>query len=82
MTWLFWYWFGMITRRMDIMVLWPSVKQAALEMEASRLRLDRLDEAGDPLDMARGAFALHCFADPGWRVLPEAEISRIVNSLR
>ena len=70
MTNLFWRCFGMITRRIDILILWPSCKQGALDMGAD-----------DPLDTARGAFALHCFADPGWRVLPLEEITRRIGEL-
>lgn len=53
-------------RAIDLDILWPVCKK----------------EAGDDLALARMAFGVHCYGDPAWLCLGEAEIRRRLEALQ
>jgi hypothetical protein len=56
-------------RKIDRVVLWPSVKKEA-------------EARGYDLDYARAAFYTHAHGDPPWRVLGDAETRRQIERLK
>lgn len=67
-------WWRKRQRRIDMEILWPSIKDDALHGQASKDR--------PSLYLARSAFRMHCLSDPAWtKDLSLIQIEEIVGRL-
>lgn len=55
-------------RGIDKRILWPSIRDECLRL-------------GQPLDVARSAFAMHAFRDPAWLALGAEQICAEIDAL-